>query len=93
MLLTQRIGACLRKAIWAEPACKSSYFGNNFIRQFGTIMTDEDRKNRLGPLLKRMAELNAEANLLSHEIDEHLNHRASSGWDSEQPEADESATG
>ena len=56
-------------------------------------MTEEDRNNRLGPLLKRMAELNAEANLLSDEIDAHLNRRASSSWDSEQPEAGESATG
>lgn len=40
----------------------------------------DKEENKLGPLLKRMAELNAEANSLSDEIDEHLNRRASSTW-------------
>lgn len=40
-----------------------------------------------------MAELNAEADLLSHKIDEHLSHRASTTWESDETEADDSATG
>lgn len=55
----------------------------------------DKEENKLGPLLKRMAELNAEANTLSNEIDEHLSHRASTTWESGEgaDESEDSATG
>jgi hypothetical protein len=56
---------------------------------------DKKEENKLGPLLKRMAELNAEADSLSHQIDQHLSHRASTTWDGEDQaeESEETATG
>ncbi len=52
----------------------------------------EERPEKLEPLLRRMAELNAEADLLSQEIDAHLSRRADTTW-APSDEADESATG
>ena len=51
----------------------------------------EKRQEKLEPLLRRMAELNAEADILSQEIDAHLNRRADTSW--AQGEGEDSATG
>lgn len=53
----------------------------------------DKEENKLGPLLKRMAELNAEANSLSDKIDEHLNRRASTTWAFSEEAGDSEETG
>lgn len=54
----------------------------------------DKRAEKLGPLLRRMAELNAEADVLSAEIDAHLKRRADATWAAAPgEESDESATG
>lgn len=52
----------------------------------------KQRPEKLEPLLRRMAELNAEADLLSEKIDAHLKGRADTTWALAE-EDEEQATG